>query len=124
LESPVSLHPNGLHGQPAFQRHFRGLQRGCGGNCRTSPTTAQAAGYSLAGDFSYTDTRTLPGVSVAAGDQLIFRFDTLGDPLVFIHKSGPMFRGIEGGVKISENNSVHVRSGRLNWVCVTERTHA
>ena len=48
----------------------------------------------------------------------------LGVALVFIHKSGPMFRGIEGGVKISENNSVHVRSGRLNWVCVTERTHA
>jgi hypothetical protein len=47
-----------------------------------------------------------------------------GPALVFIHKSGPMFRGIEGGVKISENNSVHVRSGRLNWVCVTERTHA
>jgi hypothetical protein len=47
-----------------------------------------------------------------------------GLALVFIHKSGPMFRGIEGGVKISENNSVHVRSGRLNWVCVTERTHA
>ena len=68
-------------------------------NLATLLTTAQAATYSLADDFSYTDNRTntpwsyrlddvannpltndLTGIVVAQGDQLFFRFDTCGDP--------------------------------------------
>ena len=35
-----------------------------------------------------------------------------------------IFRRSRADLKIIENNSVHVRIGRLNWVRVTERPHA
>ncbi len=45
-----------------------------------------------------------------------------GRTLVFIHKSGTVFRGLQAEFGMLEKNSVHVRGRRLNWVCVTERT--